>query len=155
MTEYITISSIGVSKESQFRAAKIIEVVCNGSQNVVGSVKSENFFEYGRKILSKRWQKLRETIQNSEYLILPKYPQEHCLFSGKLAETLSGTYMLCSIYMKMQHIIYSIQAFFPILLEKKIHTKYYFHIKNCIKLIKTFCEFFIWEFIFSLFNCIL
>ena len=155
MTEYITISSIGVSKESQFRAAKIIEVVCNGSQNVVGSVKSENFFEYGRKILSKRWQKLRETIQNSEYLILPKYPQEYCLFSGKLAETLSGTYMLCSIYMKMQHIIYSIQAFFPILLEKKIHTKYYFHIKNCIKLIKTFCEFFIWEFIFSLFNCIL
>ena len=143
MTEYITISSIGVSKESQFRAAKIIEVVCNGSQNVVGSVKSENFFEYGRKILSKRWQKLRETIQNSEYLILPKYPEEHCLFSGKLAETLSGTYMLCSIYMKMQHIIYSIQAFFPILLEKKIHTKYYFHIKNCIKLIKTFCEFFI------------
>ena len=31
MTEYITISSIGVSKESQFRAAKIIEEVCNGT----------------------------------------------------------------------------------------------------------------------------
>ena len=97
MTEYITISSIGVSKESQFRAAKIIEVVCNGSQNV-GSVKSENFFEYGRKILSERWQKLRETIQNSEYLILSKYPQEHCLFSGKLAETLSGTYVMFNLY---------------------------------------------------------
>ncbi|KAK7859480.1 L-tryptophan--pyruvate aminotransferase 1 [Quercus suber] len=89
MIEYITISSIGVSKESQFRAAKIIEVVCNGIQNV-GSVKSENFFKYARNILSKRWQKLRETIQNSEHLILSKYPQQHCLFSGKLTETLSA-----------------------------------------------------------------
>jgi len=96
MTEYITISSIGVSKESQFRAAKIIEVVCNGIQNV-GPVKSENFFEYARNILSKRWQKLRETIQNSGHLILSKYPQQHCLFSGKLTETLSGTYVMFNL----------------------------------------------------------
>ena len=136
------ISSIGVSKESQFRAAKIIEVVCNGSQNVVGSVKSENFFEYGRKILSKRWQKLRETIQNSEYLILPKYPQEHCLFSGKLAETLSGTYVMFNFYENAAYNIFN-SSILSNFVKKKIHTKYYFHIKNCIKLIKTFCEFFI------------
>ena len=134
MIEYITISSIGVSKESQFRAAKIIEVVCNGIQNV-GSVKSENFFEYARNILSKRWQKLRETTQNSEHLILSKYPQEHCLFSGKLTENLSGTYVMFNLYKNALSLL-----------------------KKFTKLIKIFCEFFIWEFFLkkkSLFNCIL
>ena len=135
MTEYITISSIGVSKESQFRAAKIIEVVCNGSQNVVGSVKSESFFEYGRKILSKRWQKLRETIQNSEYLILPKYPQEHCLFSGKLAETLSGTYVMFNFYENAAYNIFN-SSILSNFVKKKKSYKVLFSYKKLYKINK-------------------
>lgn len=90
MTQYITITSIGVSKESQFRAAKIMEVICDGCSQNVGS---ENFFEYAREVMSKRWQKLREALQDSECLSLFKYPRERCLFTGELNERLPGIYL--------------------------------------------------------------
>jgi L-tryptophan--pyruvate aminotransferase len=94
MTQYITITSIGVSKESQFRAAKIMTVICDGCQNVGSTAaKSGNFFEYAREIMSKRWQKLREALQHSEYLSLFKYPRERCLFTGELNERLPGLYI--------------------------------------------------------------
>lgn len=94
MTQYITITSIGVSKESQFRAAKIMKVICDGCQNVGSTAaKSGNFFEYAREIMSKRWQKLREALQHSEYLSLFKYPRERCLFTGELNERLPGLYI--------------------------------------------------------------
>ncbi|KAM3706303.1 hypothetical protein ACJW31_03G142900 [Castanea mollissima] len=87
MTEYIAISSIGVSKESQVRAAKVIGVLCDGCENV-GVVESENFFEFSRNLMAKRWQKLREALKHSECFTLFKYPREHCLFTGEFTKTL-------------------------------------------------------------------
>ncbi|KAG6654993.1 hypothetical protein I3843_05G165200 [Carya illinoinensis] len=87
MIQYITISSIGVSKESQFRAAKIIGVICDGCENVQ-STETDNFFKYSRHLMTKRWQKLREVLQHNRYLSLFKYPRQHCLFTGESVETL-------------------------------------------------------------------
>jgi L-tryptophan--pyruvate aminotransferase len=98
MTQYITITSIGVSKESQFRTAKIMEVICDGCQNVGSSAESENFFEYARELMSKRWQKLREALEHSECLSLFKYPRDRCLFTGELNERLPGRYIYLYIY---------------------------------------------------------
>ncbi|KAE8023508.1 hypothetical protein FH972_009195 [Carpinus fangiana] len=98
MTQYITITSIGVSKESQFRTAKIMEVICDGCQNVGSSAESENFFGYARELMSKRWQKLREALEHSECLSLFKYQQERCLFTGELNERLPGRYKYIYIY---------------------------------------------------------
>ncbi|KAB1207865.1 L-tryptophan--pyruvate aminotransferase 1 [Morella rubra] len=90
MIEYITISSIGVSKESQVRAAKIIGAVCDGCQGVGSDVESDNFFEYARDIMSKRWQKVRQALDHqNEYLNnLIKYPRQRCLFTGEFTESL-------------------------------------------------------------------
>uniref|UniRef100_A0A2N9IR09 Alliinase C-terminal domain-containing protein n=1 Tax=Fagus sylvatica TaxID=28930 RepID=A0A2N9IR09_FAGSY len=89
MIEYITISSIGISKESQIRAAKIIGVLCDGCQNV-GSKESENFFEFSRNLMVKRWQKLSEALQHSKCFTVSKHPREHCLFTGEFTETQPG-----------------------------------------------------------------
>ncbi|KAK7855875.1 l-tryptophan--pyruvate aminotransferase 1 [Quercus suber] len=87
MTDYIAISSIGVSKESQVRAAKVIGVLCDGCENV-GLGESENFFEFSRNLMAKRWQKLREALKHSECFTLYKHPREHCLFTGEFTKTL-------------------------------------------------------------------
>lgn len=89
MVKFMEVSSIGVSKESQLRAAKILGTICDDYQNF-GPKETENFFEYAKRIMIKRWEKLRETIKKSEIFSLPKYPQEYCIFSSEYAETYPG-----------------------------------------------------------------
>lgn len=116
MIEYITISSIGVSKESQVRAAKIIGAVCDGCQGVGSDVESDNFFEYARDIMSKRWQKVRQALDHqNEYLNnLIKYPRQRCLFNGEFTESLPGIYFyiyICSLHTELCSLILKMQMF--------------------------------------------
>ncbi|KAJ6431122.1 hypothetical protein OIU84_018588 [Salix udensis] len=89
MTEYMQISSIGVSKESQIRAAKILGVLSEGCQHF-RTVDSENFFEYSHSILKERWERLRKVVKNSKTFTLPKYPRDYCNFNGKYMDSNPG-----------------------------------------------------------------
>ncbi|XP_027362831.1 L-tryptophan--pyruvate aminotransferase 1-like [Abrus precatorius] len=89
MTRYVQMSSIGVSKESQTRAAKIIGVLCDSYQNF-GSVESELFFEYSKRILRERWEKLRLVIEQSKVFTVAKYPRAYCNFTNETSETYPG-----------------------------------------------------------------
>ncbi|XP_010552669.1 PREDICTED: L-tryptophan--pyruvate aminotransferase 1 [Tarenaya hassleriana] len=83
MVEYIMVNSIGVGKESQMRAAKILNVLTETCRS-----ETESFFEYGREKMKTRWEKLREVVKQSDHIFtLPKYPEAFCNFSGKLMET--------------------------------------------------------------------
>ncbi|ESQ28157.1 hypothetical protein EUTSA_v10018719mg [Eutrema salsugineum] len=82
MVEYIIVNSIGVSKESQIRAAKILKVLKENCES-----ESDNFFEYGREIMRNRWEKLREVVKESDVFALPKYPEAYCNFFGKTLES--------------------------------------------------------------------
>ncbi|CAN0929435.1 Tryptophan aminotransferase-related protein 1 [Linum grandiflorum] len=85
MTMFMQVTTIGVSKDSQLRAAKLLEFVaddCEGDgNNVVDS--DETFFGQGRKVIAKRWEKLREAIKGRDVFIITKHPQQYCNFSGK------------------------------------------------------------------------
>ncbi|XP_038694723.1 L-tryptophan--pyruvate aminotransferase 1-like [Tripterygium wilfordii] len=81
MTKFMEISSIGISKESQVRAAKILGVIADDC-----AAGSDNFFAYSQKVMAERWEKLREVVKGSELFSLPKYPQEYCNFIGELSE---------------------------------------------------------------------
>ncbi|XP_050206984.1 L-tryptophan--pyruvate aminotransferase 1-like [Mercurialis annua] len=87
MTKFIEICAIGVSKESQLRAARILGVVTEGCQQFGTTPESGNFFEYGQSLMAERWKRLRETVKNSQIFSLPKYPQEWCNFTGKYIES--------------------------------------------------------------------
>ncbi|CAN8235723.1 unnamed protein product [Cochlearia groenlandica] len=83
MVEYITINSIGVSKESQIRTAKILQVL----KETCKSDETENLFEYGREMMKNRWDKLREVVKNSDVFTLPKYHEAFCNYFGKSLES--------------------------------------------------------------------
>lgn len=85
MTKYIELNSIGVSRESQHRAAKILSAVSDSSQCI-----GANFFQYGKSLMAERWTKFREVISRSGLFSLPKYMEEYCQFSGEHTEAHPG-----------------------------------------------------------------
>ncbi|KAK9276991.1 hypothetical protein L1049_006530 [Liquidambar formosana] len=88
MSKFIELNTIGVSKESQIRAAMIIGAISDGYKQF-GTTDSEEqhyFFEYGQSLMAKRWEKLRAVVKSTGIFSLPEYPQEYCLFSAEFTE---------------------------------------------------------------------
>lgn len=85
MTKFIELNTIGVSKDSQLRAAKILQAVSDNDH--VGDLeKSETFFEYGYNLMTKRWKNLRAAVNNNKLFSLPEFPLERCNFSDQTFE---------------------------------------------------------------------
>ncbi|OIT29702.1 PREDICTED: L-tryptophan--pyruvate aminotransferase 1-like [Nicotiana attenuata] len=83
MTKFMEISTIGVSKEAQLRAAKILGVISDSCLDPT----LENFFEYSQSHMTKRWQKLREVVKGSDLFTLQKYPLQYCHFTRDFYES--------------------------------------------------------------------
>ncbi|CAN0901190.1 Tryptophan aminotransferase-related protein 2 [Linum grandiflorum] len=83
MTKFIELNSIGVSKDSQLRAAKIMKVVSDG-ESVSERSHSHSLFKFGFVKMEERWRMLREAVKQSGGLIsLPDYPSLYCNFNGR------------------------------------------------------------------------
>ncbi|CAH8253319.1 unnamed protein product [Arabidopsis lyrata] len=82
MVHYLTINSIGVSKESQTRATTILNELTKTCRT-----QSESFFEYGYEKMKSRWERLREVVESGDAFTLPNYPQAFCNFFGKTIST--------------------------------------------------------------------
>ncbi|KAM7269691.1 hypothetical protein ACFE04_025188 [Oxalis oulophora] len=78
MIKFITVSSIGVSRESQLRAAKILDMI---NEECLESP-LENFFEQARLRMCERWARLRNVLKTGDVFSIPKYPEEYCKFVG-------------------------------------------------------------------------
>ncbi|KAI6694877.1 hypothetical protein NL676_022587 [Syzygium grande] len=87
MTKFMEVTTIGVSKESQLRAAKILGTICDDCQALVANTKSESFFDHAKRLMTKRWDKLHEVVKRSEIFSLTKSPKNYCLFSAEFCET--------------------------------------------------------------------
>uniref|UniRef100_M1CXU9 Alliin lyase n=1 Tax=Solanum tuberosum TaxID=4113 RepID=M1CXU9_SOLTU len=83
MTKFMEISTIGVSKEAQLRAAKILEVISDSCLDP----KMENFFEYSRSLMTDRWKRLRQVVMANAIFVLQKYPLQYCLFTKDFYES--------------------------------------------------------------------
>lgn len=77
MTKFIELNTIGVSKDSQLRAAKILRAVRDGYE---GSGAGERFFEFGRRLMTERWERLRDTVQKGTLFSMPEYSTSFCNF---------------------------------------------------------------------------
>lgn len=78
MVKFIEISTIGVSKEAQFRAATVLEKIAAG----YSGGEARCFFEFGKSVMAERWRKLREALEgNEELLQLPEFPLQYCSFN--------------------------------------------------------------------------
>ncbi|XP_068641405.1 tryptophan aminotransferase-related protein 1-like isoform X2 [Aristolochia californica] len=83
MTKFIELNTIGVSKDSQLRAAKILQTVREGHEIGMGC-EMDVFFNYGRRLMTERWNKLREVVNSSAIFSLPEFPWDYCKFFGEM-----------------------------------------------------------------------
>ena len=90
MTKYMEVTTIGVSKESQLRVAKILQVVADGCKRFGSPDDGDNFFEFGQKMMAKRWEILRETVKKTQMFTLPKFPVQPCTYFGDLTQAYPG-----------------------------------------------------------------
>lgn len=88
MTKYIELNTIGVSKDSQLRAAKVLKVVSD-SCKPSGS-EDECFFEFTNHQMSTRWKQLRMAVQKSGLFSVPELPSQFCTFLGRAFEPQPG-----------------------------------------------------------------
>ncbi|XP_015882478.3 tryptophan aminotransferase-related protein 2 isoform X1 [Ziziphus jujuba] len=89
MTKFIELNTIGVSKDSQLRAAKVLKVVadsCEKTRTSSSSEYNESFFQFSYRVMDQRWQQLREVVNSSSVFSLPDFPPDFCHYHGQVLE---------------------------------------------------------------------
>lgn len=89
MVKFVVLASIGVSKLSQIRAAKLINVIVNRCHS---SGPGRNFFSFAKAALAKRWGMLRQAMELSKNFTLESHLYEplYCNFSCQHSATFPG-----------------------------------------------------------------
>ena len=81
MIKFIELNTIGVSKDSQLRAAKIIKAVCDGYE-LSSYGDASRLFHFARHKMAARWNRLRLAVEASGIFTLPDELPGHCSFSN-------------------------------------------------------------------------
>ncbi|XP_074316829.1 tryptophan aminotransferase-related protein 2-like [Silene latifolia] len=87
MTKFIELSSIGVSKDSQLRAAKLLQAVSDSSEDACDFKEREDFFEISYHLIADRWKQLREAVNQSKMFSTPEFPFAFCKYSNRTFRT--------------------------------------------------------------------
>ncbi|KAL1201244.1 Tryptophan aminotransferase-related protein 2 [Cardamine amara subsp. amara] len=82
MTDYIELNTIGVSKDSQLRAAKVLKVVSDSC----GNETAKSFFDHSYDVMSERWKLLKQAVKSSKRFTVPDFASQRCNFFGKVFE---------------------------------------------------------------------
>ncbi|KAK4763935.1 hypothetical protein SAY87_013373 [Trapa incisa] len=90
MAKFIDVTTLGVSREAQVRASKILGAISDVYEGPEALPESDRFFEYFRRVLNERMDKLRESLRVNEFFSLPEYPIKHCLFTKGLTRISPG-----------------------------------------------------------------
>lgn len=91
MTKFIELNTIGVSKDSQLRAAKVLKAVSDGYE-LAEAKRAHRLFDFGRRKMVERWSMLREAAAASGIFSLPEETSGYCNFANEMAVTNPGAY---------------------------------------------------------------
>ncbi|XP_062210012.1 tryptophan aminotransferase-related protein 2-like [Phragmites australis] len=86
MTKFIELNTIGVSKDSQLRAAKVLRAVSDGYE-LPEVRETHRLFDFGRRKMVERWNMLREAAAASGIFSLPEETSGYCNFTKEMAST--------------------------------------------------------------------
>ncbi|GKU90736.1 hypothetical protein SLEP1_g4692 [Rubroshorea leprosula] len=78
MTNHMSLNSMGVSKDSQLRALKLLKVILER--------KGREIFEFGYETMKARWEILNKTLSLSNRFSLQKIPPQYCNFFQEVKE---------------------------------------------------------------------
>ncbi|KAL6897905.1 hypothetical protein ACP4OV_006864 [Aristida adscensionis] len=84
MVYFVDRSTIGVSKDSQLRAAKILGVVSDAHEaggDAAGAPAAPRFFDFSRRRMAERWDALRAAVAASGAFSLQEATSGHCCFA--------------------------------------------------------------------------
>ncbi|XP_010682418.3 L-tryptophan--pyruvate aminotransferase 1 [Beta vulgaris subsp. vulgaris] len=95
MKQQILGMSIGSCQEGQLRATKILHFIADKYKHAAHYMvekplkvpklfEVEGLFEFGQRILARRWEQLRTVVQRIGVIRLPEFSPGICSFSGKL-----------------------------------------------------------------------
>jgi L-tryptophan--pyruvate aminotransferase len=80
MVKFVELNTIGVSKDSQLRAAKIMKAVCDGYE--LSPTREENrLFHFAQRKMAERWSRLRAAVAASGIFSLPDEFSGYCTFA--------------------------------------------------------------------------
>uniref|UniRef100_A0A0E0BXQ4 Alliinase C-terminal domain-containing protein n=1 Tax=Oryza meridionalis TaxID=40149 RepID=A0A0E0BXQ4_9ORYZ len=87
MTKFVELNTIGVSKDSQMRAAKVLAAVSDGYERRPEQTKETKtatpprLFDFGRRKMVERWSMLRAAVAASGIFSLPEETSGFCNFT--------------------------------------------------------------------------
>lgn len=90
MIKFIELNTIGVSKDSQLRAAKVLKAVSDSSEHGGTWEGVESFFKFSYRVMAERWKLLREAVNSSRIFSLPEFAPAHCNFLNRVFEPQPG-----------------------------------------------------------------
>ncbi|KAK4849433.1 hypothetical protein QYF36_024750 [Acer negundo] len=76
MYDYMGVNTMGVSRDTQLRALKLLKVVLESG--------GREIFEFGHNTMRNRWEKLSNTISLSNRFTLQQIPPQYCTFFHKV-----------------------------------------------------------------------
>uniref|UniRef100_A0A2P2KFG4 Alliin lyase n=1 Tax=Rhizophora mucronata TaxID=61149 RepID=A0A2P2KFG4_RHIMU len=82
MLWYLSLNTMGVSRETQLRAFKLLKVVLEG--------RTRDLFEFGHKTMRNRWEKLSKIVSESNRFSLQKIETQYCSFFQKIRPASPG-----------------------------------------------------------------
>ncbi|KAJ4829532.1 Tryptophan aminotransferase- protein 2, partial [Turnera subulata] len=85
MVKFIELSTIGVSKDSQLRAASVLKVVSDSCEHP-GPASNQSLFDEVHNLMATRWSRLRGAVKQSVLFTLPDFSPAFCKFRGQYFE---------------------------------------------------------------------
>ncbi|KAK6160800.1 hypothetical protein DH2020_004181 [Rehmannia glutinosa] len=76
MQKYISVAEMGISREAQLRALKLMKAILQGN--------GTDIFDYAYKKMSDRWKKLSQIVSLSKRFTLQEIPPQFCNFFEKV-----------------------------------------------------------------------
>ncbi|KAG8067306.1 hypothetical protein GUJ93_ZPchr0005g15490 [Zizania palustris] len=81
MNKFIELNTIGVSKDSQLRAAKILKAISDGYEHAPAAGDRNRLFHFARRHMMARWGALRAAVAASGLFSLPDELPGYCTFA--------------------------------------------------------------------------
>lgn len=94
MVKFIELNTIGVSKDSQLRTARMLSVISDSCEQA-GSTsdnRSESFYGFGHRLMTERWCRIRQAVKHGGMFTLPDFPTAYCNFLNQPTETRPGNF---------------------------------------------------------------
>ena len=93
MVIHMKLNSMGVSKDSQLRAFKLLKTVLEGE--------GKEIFDFAYQTMKARWERLTRALSLSNRFSLQKINPQYCIFYNKVREFSPGTSLNLTLGLKI------------------------------------------------------